>query len=112
MPRPGTNGAVKKQVYVIVENRPKISAGEILIALRAHAKTQGLQANLPTERTIARIKKEFLGRKEEERIPYRYFSWPEAMEGGLLPWEASRACLECLRYHIYHRIKSSPPTIP
>lgn len=96
MPRLGTDEDVKKRIYVMVENNTKISAGEILIALRARAKREGSQEKFPTERTIARIKKEYLSRKLEERLPYKYFSWPESMESEALPWEASRPCLDLL----------------
>jgi hypothetical protein len=97
MPRPGTSNDVKRHVWELVENDPKMSAGRILIALRARATKTRIQLTLPTERTIARIKKDFVTKQPEERRPFHYFSWPEAMESGAVPWEASAAMLDLLQ---------------
>lgn len=36
---------------------------------------------------------------EEEQGQYQFFRWPESMEMGLLPWEASSAALELMEVH-------------
>ena len=51
----------------------------------------------PSVRSIARIREsEWVPLPEEEKVQYRYFYYPESMERGELPWEASAACLELL----------------
>lgn len=51
----------------------------------------------PSLRTIGRIRVEWKD-KPEEQAQYRLFSWPEAMEQGYLPWEATRCLLDLVRY--------------
>ena len=51
----------------------------------------------PSERTISRIReKEWSVLSESERSEYRACYWPESMERGDLPWEASAATLELI----------------
>ena len=62
-----------------------------------NAEERALADWIPSERTISRIRKEEWPRVEEEdRAQYRRFCWPESMERGDLPWEASAAALELL----------------
>lgn len=62
---------------------------------------------VPSNRSIARIlKEEWVPLPEEEKLQYREFYYPESMERGDLPWEASAACLELLGYRL-----DSRPTI-
>ena len=55
---------------------------------------------VPSDRAIRRIMAEFKAAPEEERLPYQVFAWPQAMESGALPWEASRAVLDLVRFRI------------
>jgi len=98
MPRPKTDDALAQIIAELAEENPKRSAAEMLIALRNRAKRHGIKAPIPTERTIMRIKKAKLSQTEEERRPRRPFSWPESMESGALPWEATAAALEYLAW--------------
>ena len=109
MSRPRTDDEVRKKVWELVQTNPTISAGKIRISIRAQAKQAGIQLSLPTERTIARIKKDFLQKPQEERMPWRQTSWPETMELGGLPWEASRAMLDLVKY--FHDNGWETPTI-
>ena len=111
MPRPKTNEKLVKKIWELVESAPKLSAGAIRLGLQRWLKFEPTMraVSLPTERTIARIKKNFLTMNPEERVQYRYFSWPESMEIGALPWEASRAALELLAH--FRKIKWQRPTI-
>lgn len=53
----------------------------------------------PAERTVSDIlAKEWPKLTEEEKNQYHYFRWPESMGRDGLPWEASAAALEFLRY--------------
>ena len=93
MPHPGIAADLRELIYVLVQNDLKSSAGKIRVSLRA----RGIQEhNLPSERTIARIKKEFLNRTVDQRRPYSYLHWPESMLDGSLPWESSSAMCELL----------------
>ena len=61
------------------------------------AEDQVLANRVPSQRTISRIRKEeFPQLSKEGRARYRIFYWPESMERGDLPWEASAAALELL----------------
>ena len=48
--------------------------------------------------------------EEEERTQYRHFYWPESMERGDLPWEASGAALELLG-HLQWKVPLGRPTV-
>ena len=51
----------------------------------------------PSPRSIDRIRVgEWESKTLEEKIEYQDLSWPESMERGDLPWEASAAALELL----------------
>jgi hypothetical protein len=92
--RRGTDPEIKREIWRLTENNPKMSAGQILIRLRSGP----LSDRLPTERTIARIKAKFLSRQPEARKPYRLASWPESMLDGSLPWESARAMWDLIAY--------------
>lgn|SRR6185295_12584235 len=53
---------------------------------------------IPHERTIRRVITEFQSAPDEEQRRYDWFSWPESMEAGLLPWEAGRCALDLVRH--------------
>jgi len=79
----------------IVADNPKWGPRRILGELRNQAKTLGLSKDYPSERTIQRIKDDIT---PEEIVEYRTFYWPESMERGDLPWEASESALELLGF--------------
>src|SRR5207244_3214125 len=76
----------------LVANDPSLSGAQIR---RKLVEANFKDARVPSDRAIRRIVTEF---PPEERQPYKFFSWPTSMESGALPWEASRACLDLLRY--------------
>jgi hypothetical protein len=84
-------------VREIAENEPQRSPREIFERLEREAETLG-RDDAPSKRTIGRIRAEHKAVPEMERVAYRYVYWPEAMERGSLPWEASAAVFELLRY--------------
>lgn len=95
-PREGfvkTTPALREKIAELVENNPKVSAGKLWLDLRR----LGISP-IPSERQLARLKKQFLQRPPESRIVYRYLSWPHSFESGALPWESSGAMLELLRF--------------
>ena len=69
----------------------------VLLEKTKRTDTLGLATKCPSERSISRIRKEeWEGLTDVEKAEHKLFFWPEAMEIGLLPWEASTACLEML----------------
>ena len=97
MPRPPTPQRWVDRVRVIAANEPRLGPGPIFRRLEEEGGKEGLN-DYPSLRTIGRILRDFKDRPDAEKAPYRYFYWPETMERGELPWEASAAALEFLRY--------------
>ena len=50
----------------------------------------------PSKASIGRIQHEARGLSKDEQEKYLSFFWPESMENGLLPWEASGPLLHLL----------------
>jgi hypothetical protein len=46
---------------------------------------------------------------EREREAYRFFSWPETMQAGLLPWQAAHMILDLARFKLDHNM--APPLV-
>ncbi len=87
--RPRIADEVKAEVFAIRANAPRLSARKIADQLTPEG--------VASERTIRRWLEEFDKKKSPEfRDQFRQFYWPESMEKGLLPWEASRAGLDLL----------------
>ncbi|GEM_PF-6591716 len=60
---------------------------------------QALYRKPPSDRAISRFLKDWeLPENDSEREQYRLFSWPQSMESGFLPWEASRTMLDLLDF--------------
>src|SRR5262249_8837068 len=66
---------------------------------------------VPGQRTVARLIKDFERLSLEEQQQYEFFSWPRSMLGGSLPWDASKAALDLLRYHAESRLDNDLPTV-
>ncbi len=98
MPRPKISDDLVESIWGLLENDPRATAGKILHTLGRWAERQGIKIALPSERSIARIKRGYVGKDPEERRLYRWVSWPEDMLSGELPWESSRAVLDLLSY--------------
>ena len=112
---------IKSELALTEQQEQPVSNKRIRAALQKHAdevlkkhespERLALAEKVPSERTIARIRlHEWDPATEVERAPYREFYWPESMERGDLPWEASSAALELLR-NIDTAVPSSRPSI-
>ena len=87
--RPRIADEVKAEVFAIRANIPRLSARKIADLLEPRGAA--------SERTIRRWLDDFENKQSAKfRDQYRQFHWPESMETGLLPWEASRAGLDLL----------------
>src|SRR5437870_9072922 len=97
MPRPKTDHRWIQLIKQLCVNNERMTARAIARRLQAEPDGQ----NAPSERTVSRLIEEFES-SQESKLPYKYFCWPGSMESGALPWEASRACLDLLRYFTDH----------
>lgn len=62
----------------------------------------------PSVRTLSRWKKAFLALPPAERYEYGVARWPDAMEAGALPWEASASLMELLAHTLPN---GAPPSV-
>jgi hypothetical protein len=92
-------------IRVISEANPKWGAGRIEEELWK----DGSRDDHPHRATIGRELHRFRKLAERERAAYGEFHWPQSMEMGLVPWEASRVALDVLRFH--HLTSRHPPTV-
>ena len=103
--------------YILAENQ-RISISDILHLLDAKAELfqksdeateRTLSNNVPSPRTISRVRDEWRAMEQSERVQYQQFFWPESMQGGALPWEASSAGLELLLFLDSNGVRERPP---
>lgn len=95
MPRPKTAIVYQERIATLAEEGYRSAA--IFRKLTEEATKEGRNDN-PSERTVRRLFDEHKVRKPEERRQYALFRWPDAMERGDLPWEATRPVLDLLRF--------------
>ena len=114
MPRPRLHTFWVEKIRELVADDPSISAAAIRRKFKneerldERAKVGAVQPTpVPSARVIGRYLKEFRELPLKERQPYSAFSWPGSMESGALPWEASRAALDLLRYRVEMGLKKS-----
>ena len=107
MPRPPIPNYWRNRVFSHLSNAEKLSNRKIFQLLKKeaeelknqnHPESRILAMAIPSERSIDRIHQEWEGKPELERSQYKDFYWPESMELGDLPWEASSAALELLSH--------------
>lgn len=99
MPRPPIARGWREAISSIVANPPlneRLTDQAIVRRLKDVAPRIG-RTDVPSARSVGRIRKEFLEQPEEVRREYYRFHWPESMEDGSLPWDASAAGLELIR---------------
>lgn len=111
MARAKTSDAWVERIREIVENDPSLKLRAIEQRL-AEIAAERDERDIPSERTIRRIRKEHLERSEAERRPYRYVRWPDSFESGELPWAAAPAMLrEFARRHLNRETEEGRPTV-
>jgi hypothetical protein len=98
--RPRTHDFWVNRIRVIVANDSDVSAAAIRRKFINEERIRKIEppTALPSDRVIRRIMAEFKAAPAAERQPYTYFSWPATMESGAIPWEASRALLDWLKF--------------
>ncbi|MGA2284804.1 MAG: hypothetical protein ABSG55_00855 [Dehalococcoidia bacterium] len=105
MGRPRTEEYWIRPINYLAENDKKLGPKAIHAILEKSATDAGQSHRLksmPSLRTIARRKQEYLDRaSEEERQRNRHVHWPDDM-GLVLPWEAGPAVLELLKWRRDH----------
>lgn len=123
MPRGRTHFLYVERVATLAEEGER-PAG-IARRIKEEAERAG-RGDYPSERTIRRLYDEHMEKPEAVRRGAGAFHWPESMQSGLLPWEASHAALELLRLRQmegrgrplireakwFWRIRSASSTVP
>lgn len=102
MARPRIHEYWIDKIRTLVANKPKLSAAAIHRELKNYS-DQGPKP-MPSERTVGAIKQRLTN---EDLKNYRYFTWPDSMGAGELPWEASRVALDLMRFR--HEEQMEPP---
>jgi len=109
MGRQATDALWVSKIEEITENNPRLGPKAVLQRLEKDPECAGQdEKNWPSESTVGRIQRKFRQKPDEERRLCRWFYWPESCERGDLPWEASEAALELLRFWQ----RGSPTTRP
>jgi hypothetical protein len=98
MPREPVDEFWRDQIKSIAANLKRMGPGPIRRLLRDDVGPRFGRTDIPSERTVSRILRRFRALPEEEKRPFREFVWPDSMEPGDVPWEASAAVLELLRF--------------
>ncbi len=98
MPRKPTDKYWVSQVYAMVANNPSATANSIAQRLETVA-LENKRQDWPSPRTVSRLMENFRQLPPEERASYSKVRWPETMQAGLLPWEASQSTLELVKHH-------------
>lgn len=96
MGRPRTSDKWRERVrsaYAAAE-----TTGEKSSAAAITRELEELGPDCPSRRTIQRIIEDFRRLPDDARREYSVFRWPQSMEQGALPWEASSELLELQRY--------------
>ena len=116
MARPGVHPFWVDKIRVLVATEPGMSGVEVRRRLlnRELLKDEPTPPTpVPSDRAIRRIMERFKELPRAQQQPYTVFSWPESMESGALPWDASRVALDLLRdnYAIVGSQKSVNPLV-
>ena len=80
-------------IKIYYENEePKPSARKIHEEMKPEVERCG--GEMPSVRSIVNIIRDHRRQSDEQRLAFKEFHWPEAMELKFLPWEASRMALD------------------
>lgn len=111
MPRPRIQPFWVERIRTFLANDPAMTGTEIRhrLASDPKIKKEAPLTPVPSDRAIRRVMAEFRAAPKGERLPYQFFAWPGSMENGALPWEASRAVLDLLRFRTENGL--GPPLI-
>jgi hypothetical protein len=108
MPYPKTPMEIQMIVWELTENKRNLSAKALRKRLAKRMTEEEIPLEqLPSERTVGRIKREFWDEKvtpSTKRRQVRYVSWPESFVAGVLPWEAAPVCMELLNWYQAHPV--------
>ena len=108
MPRPRTDRFWGQRVGELAEEHPQWGAGRIERELWRVAASAG-RNDVPSLRQVGRLLRQHRSKDRSERATYQRFRWPESLEQGLLPWEASRALLDLMAW--CRQAEQLPPTV-
>lgn len=98
MARRKTGDHWQKRAWEIYQNAKEPKPGSKRIADQLARDFESDDTGPPGERVVRGYLHEFRLLPDAVKHEYEYFTWPHAMETGLLPWEASRDVLDLLGY--------------
>jgi hypothetical protein len=87
---------------------PELNPGEVAKYAKEWAEEHG-RNDPPARATVYKYHNAYSSLPESARQAYRQFVWPDSMAQGLIPWEASRAALDLLKWTNQHELP--PPTV-
>lgn len=93
--RPKIDPAWKDYCFSQFENVPKLSIPRLATMVVDKAEREGRE-DYPSPRTLTRWRKEWKDLPADARNAYRWVSWPQTFQAGLLPWESAEAVLELM----------------
>ena len=93
MPREKINEEWRLSACELKQNYPRMSAAAITRKLE-------LEGAEFSERTVSRWLRDLKNAGPATQVQYQYVSWPGSFGGTDLPWEASRAVLDLMRYRV------------
>jgi hypothetical protein len=102
MPRPPKSPVYVSMVGTLAEEGK--TADEVFIELQRWARDQQHPNDAPGREWVRRRYTAHRKLTDENRREFSLFRWPESMEYGVLPWDASQAGLELLLYCVEHRL--------
>lgn len=97
MPRPPIDSYWVERIHELTENNPQLGSSKMSVRLQEEAKRLG-RDDWPSEKACRNYKAKHKDLPEHERRQYRFVYWPESFGTPELPWEASPAVLEVLRF--------------
>src|SRR5262249_8677147 len=123
MPRPATDAFWVQRLAIHAEEGLKSPAIYQALLREAHALQR---TDAPSEATVGRLFRKWKQQPLDARRQQNRFRWPDSMEEGALPWSASRAALDLLRYRDqcgvgrptvsearwFWRLRLATPTLP
>ena len=107
MGRPRTSDSWRERIKIAYAAAETTGGNSSAAAIARELEDLG-RPDCPSRRTIQRIIEDFKRLPDDARREYSVFRWPQSMEQGALPWEASRSLLDLQLDLLTHRAWDGP----
>ncbi len=107
MSRPKSDPWYRSIAFDLWGTNERLSTAAVMRGLEKEAEKVG-RTDSPSESTVRRWREEFRQLSAAQRLDYGLARWPDAMESGALPWEASASLMELLTHAL---AKGAPPSV-